>query len=349
MGKGAVSRFFLALTESLFPDKYQVFNDEIVGNWEMEALRSEEDVSQAMLDWVVAELRYRAPLFEKSRIYTVFEGDVVKSDDAISEALKNSLKQAVSPLEESPIKDWHPGSDDKVLDLVHPSMYPLVYARSRILQDEVIGLDDCISRIGHGEVLRANQREMHIDNQNLYSSRFQWLPCDVEVSSDSGCKIVSYINNLHPQKHADLYGIIEQVIDRTIPLWNATLTAQDERYCHDRPEYVRIPFNEAVAEDDSDDSDEEEDDISIDEFDDNWGVDNRRTVLPEPGEFTPPKEAGDAGVNLRKDKKDEHGLQIIIKLANIHLTPEKPQYEGGSWHVEGQMVSFRPIRTCQMC
>ena len=40
------------------------------------------------------------------------------------------------------------------------------------------------------------------------------------------------------------------------------------------------------------------------------------------------------GLDLRK----EYGkLQIIVKLANIHLTPEKPRYEGGSWHVEGQM------------
>jgi len=34
------------------------------------------------------------------------------------------------------------------------------------------------------------------------------------------------------------------------------------------------------------------------------------------------------------------GLQVIVKLANIHLTPEKPTYNGGSWHVEGQLVSL---------
>lgn len=31
------------------------------------------------------------------------------------------------------------------------------------------------------------------------------------------------------------------------------------------------------------------------------------------------------------------GLQIIFKLANIHLTPETPEYGGGSWHVEGAL------------
>ena len=33
----------------------------------------------------------------------------------------------------------------------------------------------------------------------------------------------------------------------------------------------------------------------------------------------------------------EQGLQVIVKLANIELTPEKPTYDGGSWHVEGQL------------
>lgn len=37
-------------------------------------------------------------------------------------------------------------------------------------------------------------------------------------------RIVSYINNLHPHKHAGLYSIIEQIIQCVIPLWNAALT-----------------------------------------------------------------------------------------------------------------------------
>jgi hypothetical protein len=28
-------------------------------------------------------------------------------------------------------------------------------------------------------------------------------------------------------------------------------------------------------------------------------------------------------------------LQVIVKLANIVLTPDKPTYAGGEWHVEG--------------
>ncbi|ELR01865.1 hypothetical protein VC83_06311 [Pseudogymnoascus destructans] len=31
------------------------------------------------------------------------------------------------------------------------------------------------------------------------------------------------------------------------------------------------------------------------------------------------------------------GLQVIVKMATIELTPEKPDFPMGSWHVEGQM------------
>ena len=43
-------------------------------------------------------------------------------------------------------------------------------------------------------------------------------------------------------------------------------------------------------------------------------------------------------VDLLRDY-GKRGLQVIVKLANICLTPERPQYEGGTWHVEGQIVS----------
>jgi hypothetical protein len=77
-------------------------------------------------------------------------------------------------------------------------------------------------------------------------------------------------------------------------------------------------------------------------------------VQPEPGDFHPPTvrdhmvdEYFQHGTSDLKPKKTvdlkrdyaHRGLQVIVKLANIELTPEKPDYEGGTWHVEGQLVS----------
>jgi hypothetical protein len=68
-----------------------------------------------------------------------------------------------------------------------------------------------------------------------------------------------------------------------------------------------------------------------------WEEDTRKAVLPEPEEFTPPSRLDhEKIVDLRKDF-GHRGLQIIVKLANIELTPDEPSYEGGTWHVEGQM------------
>jgi hypothetical protein len=39
-------------------------------------------------------------------------------------------------------------------------------------------------------------------------------------------------------------------------------------------------------------------------------------------------------VELEKTWRKQ-GLQVIVKLASIELTPENPKYEGGSWHIEG--------------
>jgi len=66
-----------------------------------------------------------------------------------------------------------------------------------------------------------------------------------------------------------------------------------------------------------------------------WIRDTRRIVQPEPGQFEvhEPEET----VDLKRDY-GERGLQVIVKLANIELTPEKAEYGGGTWHVEGQLV-----------
>ena len=40
--------------------------------------------------------------------------------------------------------------------------------------------------------------------------------------------------------------------------------------------------------------------------------------------------------SLRKNFAKD-GIQVIIKLANIELTLTKPEYNGGSWRIEGQL------------
>lgn len=83
---------------------------------------------------------------------------------------------------------------------------------------------------------------------------------------------------------------------------------------------------------------------NIDEFLDRreeWIKATRRIVLPEPKKFESPLRREPAKmVDLKRDYGGR-GLQVIVKLANIELTPEQAEYKGGAWHVEGQLV--RPL------
>ena len=43
-------------------------------------------------------------------------------------------------------KDWHPGSNGKVLDLFHPSLYSLVYGRTKVLGTGTTSLEGCAAK-----------------------------------------------------------------------------------------------------------------------------------------------------------------------------------------------------------
>jgi hypothetical protein len=114
-------------------------------------------------------------------------------------------------------------------------------------------------------------------------------------------------------------------------------------------DYRRIDYDFVEYDPDPDDlpddvgpqQEEGEDDDEYNERRYEWKREYRRVVLPEPGTFEPPSYIPTDPRDLVDLRKDYEGkpLQIIVKLANIHLTPQKPDYKGGKWHVEGQMVS----------
>jgi hypothetical protein len=313
--------------------------------------------SEKMLDWVFEELRFKAKVLQETGTVTVFDEGVVKSDTAVPESLRQALIAGVARLEDVPEdeKDWHPNSDNQVLDLVHPSLFPLVYGRTRIIRDKLLTIDDGINLSGAGEAPPIQSRGSY---DNTLSEKFQWLPCDVSFEpSKHGsfkCRITSYINNLHPKDHADLYRVIEGILDCAVPLWNVTLTGlklgpKQNRIKYKDVTYDPDPENMPDSERPPQEADEDEDDYWDRIWE--WEKSVRKVVQPEPGEFQHPfvpkykflEGEADTSRILTPEQtvdlyRDYQGMQVIVKLANIHLTPEKPNYPGGSWHVEGQLV-----------
>ncbi|KAK7182143.1 hypothetical protein DPSP01_014065 [Paraphaeosphaeria sporulosa] len=362
----------------------KVFDEEIVAKWKKEAIEKFKDeppqkqFSVKMWDYCLAEMREYAGLEKEHGFVPALEATatVFKSDSIIDAQLKHDLRVAASVLEDVPesAKDWHPGSDDMVLDLVHPSLFPLLYGRSRVLKPSyghVLGdtdgqwegkggtmtLDDCEQWIGKGGImpvpgLAATQvssfaglsswdRWGRANDQHFYSAKFQWLPCEVAFADGDEVKITSYINNLQPKKHKGLYEVLEHMIAKTIPMWNATLDSTQTFHKEPRIDLQDIPWIEPAGE-----RPREEDEGSSDEdtweLDSEWREANRILIPPQPNTYSrregtfAMKDSREKAVNLRQDWSDQ-GLQVIVKLANIHLTPEKPDYDGGAWHIEGQL------------
>jgi hypothetical protein len=285
---------------------------DIVAAWTREA--ADQGMTEAQIRYVLAELAYYAELRdERTGIEVSGVDGVWQSDVLIDDELRSRLREAVRVVEDVPDaeRDWHPGSDEQVLDLVHPSLFCLVRGVSR--PDDAtwpsLGTDDA---------------------RYALSDRFQWLPTDVEVGESGDAVFRSYVNNLHPVAHRELASVLPALFGCIRPLFENVLT--DLR--HPRP--VRIeadPYSwyddEPAFPADPQDTDARE---VWEQAMDEW-LSNRAPVIPDAPVFTPPETPGNsARVDLRGRR-----LQVIVKLATIHLTPDKPDYRGGSWHVEGMM------------
>ena len=308
------------------PGWFDKMNDPaIVARWTSEAIA--QGLTEAQIRFVLAELARYAELRDARTGIEVSAVDGVwQSDTLIDDELRSRLREAVRVLEEVPEeeKDWHPGSDGQVLDLVHPSLF-------------------CLVRGVSGGPEHAWENPTSRYSKHEFSETFQWLPTDVDIDADGKAAFRSYVNNVHPERHRQLASVLPELFGRMRPLLENVLT--DLR--HPRPLRIETdPFGwydsepEYPDEDDFSDKKAYEEAVQAhEEVMDDW-YENRRPNIPDAPVYAPPALPDDfAPVDLRGRR-----LQVIVKLATIHLTPEKPEYAGGSWHVEG-MLNERIVST----
>ncbi|MFE5792628.1 DUF4246 domain-containing protein [Streptomyces sp. NPDC056503] len=308
------------------PGWFEKMNDaDIVARWTREAV--DQGLTEAQVRYVLAELAHYAALRDGRTGVEVSAVDGVwQSDALVDDGLRSRLREAVRVLEQVPEaeRDWHPGSDGQVLDLVHPSLF-------------------CLVRGVSGAPDQAWRNPTNHYSKYEFSEKFQWLPTDVEVGADGDVAFLSYVNNVHPEAHRELNAVLPELFDRMRPLLENVLT--DLR--HPRPLRIEAdPYGWYDSEPRRPDRSSFGDEAAYAEAcraweraqDDWW--ENRRPVVPDAPAFTPPESPdASARVDLRGRR-----LQVIVKLATLHLTPEKPEYAGGSWHVEG-MLNERIVST----
>jgi hypothetical protein len=182
----------------------------------------------------IAELCSKAKYFEKTGIIPTMEAcaSAAKSDTLVGKELHGALRSAFDKLkvDQQASPDWHPNSGDMVQDLVHPSMYSLVYGRTRAFKEECVGVEDAI-RVwaGKGEVVPKETPKPppgRWDSPDYYSKNYQWLPANAAFRPDGSVKFTSYINNLHPTKYPDIYRTIEKLVETSLPLWDQCLAME---------------------------------------------------------------------------------------------------------------------------
>eukprot|EP01114_Cavostelium_apophysatum_P009160 TRINITY_DN2223_c0_g1_i1.p1 TRINITY_DN2223_c0_g1~~TRINITY_DN2223_c0_g1_i1.p1 ORF type:complete len:549 (-),score=74.01 TRINITY_DN2223_c0_g1_i1:57-1703(-) len=305
-------------------------NLEIVKKWAREAGADDQ-----MMNYLLKELEWYDEIREGSMELSPVEG-VWQADNLIPAELRKKLIDLISPLENVPdeAKDWHPGTDRQVLDLVHPSLFCFVHGLTREVTTPLpvdaipfIGQGTLISRKTSSKRKRPTRvfspGERYSDNYSV-SEMYQWLPAEFAVDDRGKTTIESYINNLNPREHGAIYPVIAEIFDWFVPMFEKVLADLREP----RPDRIKVdPYNwyGDLTKQINKKNGKEED--SYDFWDDPEWV-NRTPKQPDIPSFqTPPKQEKFS----LKGKK----LQVIVKFANIELTPEKPQYPGGSWHVEG--------------
>jgi len=321
----------------------KIFNEEIVSKWRSEV----KTIEEAMFQYAIDECRYYASKATNTSRISAVDG-VYEADHIIDTDLRSKLQSGINNVLDTMDPDWHPKSNDMVLDIIHPSLFPIIYGTSRFYTDEKLKelnlnpLDIKSFTDNYKSAEIAQCPEELVKKKNLkycdfysISMNYQWLPADVIVTKDSA-KFTSYINNLHPDAHAELYDVLGKLVYHFCPLFESTLShALVTDYGRDEGNegYDVRRHNEAEEREETPEGEESDEDESYDEFAriplriDPWSAkfDHKRRE---------PTEVNTVRLIPHNDSESTK-LQIIVKAANIHLTPEKPSYPGGAWHVEG--------------
>ncbi|KAJ7690036.1 hypothetical protein B0H14DRAFT_3532535 [Mycena olivaceomarginata] len=248
------------------------------------------------VDYILAELAGYAKIADNTRGIERGCFDAIwYSDRLISDDVTERLKIAVSVLENLPDsgRDWHPGSNEQVLDLVHPSLYCIVYDRTHAYDP-------------HKPHVPANFLPVVVptfgDNDSVadwsISSAFCWLPSDFSVGLDGSA----------------LYCVIEEILGGFIPMFDrrpSSVIWGDEGP-EGGPTYDEY-LEELVLEEGEEPPNEDE---WYDSIRDEWK--KSKKILPEAVAYEGQLEQTLSKISLRG-----RTIQCIVKLANIHLTPDR--------------------------
>ena len=252
--------------------------------------------------------------------------------------MEERLVAGLAVLEDGPEeeKDWHPGTNKQVLDLIHPSLYCVRIGETLVRK---AATDPSASdtptpgvELLTEELYLAHRPDLRclLPYTAEVSNAYQWLPTDFAISETGEATPLGYINNLNPDLHHALYAPIAAALARFVPMFERVLG--DSRTATARPLAVRPDprrwyHNLEVPEPRMYQFEESNPGMDFWAAREEWVRVHQWPVIPEPAPFVP--------FEVPPFSLRGRTLQVIVKAANIVLTPDAPTYDGGAWHVEG--------------
>ena len=146
------------------------------------------------------------------------------------------------------------------------------------------------------------------------------------MDGDGKVSLVSpYINNIHPTRHKELYSVIPAILQHAIPMFERVLSdllrpLLPMRIATSGGNKFNCIMGTAVT--------------TMHSTGDRHHMERKYTFPDAKRRYD-----GDLGVMNNRISLKGRTLQVIVRLANIVLTPERPEYPGGKWHIEGLLRS----------
>lgn len=153
--------------------------------------------------------------FKKMYATTSDVENVAWSDKALPPKLIDGLNSSLDEMCKNEPADYHPGSGKVVKDIVHPSMYCFVKGISKV---KGVPGDSLASM---PEIKPERNQDKDFWGRDYEDSIYQWLPSEFFVTDQGAVQIRSYINNLDRTKYPEIYSTLEQMFEKTLPMFEA--------------------------------------------------------------------------------------------------------------------------------
>ncbi|KAK6093297.1 hypothetical protein MT418_8475 [Batrachochytrium dendrobatidis] len=248
-------------------------------------------------------------------------GTIVPGPVELTYILDNGIPDNVHTRLMTNVSDIEHGSNHNTGQMVHnlidASMYSVVYGQTMIAP---LSIRLKYTTMVPCDILLSTQLVSNVPiiegDSEFISCKLQWLSSEFRVKQDGSVTINSYINNLNPIWHRDMYKCIAKIFKCFVPMFESLFRTMDPMF-----KYIDIRNGTKGYEPPSQsDHDDMEPDTRV----------TRPVYVPTLPEHFESKYESAKPVSLRG-----RNLQVIVKLTNIQLTPSKPKYNEGNWHIEG--------------